>query len=45
VRSKLVLDYLDDVAMGGEAMCLLKDFLLVMVARIFIRLKLTTSRR
>jgi hypothetical protein len=27
VRSELVLGYLDDVAMGGEAMCLLKDFL------------------
>ena len=27
VRSELVLGYLDDVVMGGEAMCLLKDFL------------------
>ena len=27
VRSELVLGYLDDVAMGGEAMCLLNDFL------------------
>jgi hypothetical protein len=27
VRSELVLDYLDDVAMGVEAMYLLKDFL------------------
>jgi hypothetical protein len=27
VRSELVLGYLADVAMGGEAMCLLKDFL------------------
>jgi hypothetical protein len=27
VRSELVLGYLDDVAMGGEVMCLLKDFL------------------
>jgi hypothetical protein len=27
VRSELVLGYLDDVAMGGEAMCLLKDLL------------------
>jgi hypothetical protein len=27
VRSELVLGYQDDVAMGGEAMRLLKDFL------------------
>jgi hypothetical protein len=27
VRSEPVLCYLDDVAMGGNAMCLLKDFL------------------
>jgi hypothetical protein len=27
MRSELVLGYLDDVAIGGEAMCLLKDFL------------------
>jgi hypothetical protein len=26
LRSELVLGYLDDVAIGGEAMCLLKDF-------------------
>jgi hypothetical protein len=27
VRSELVPGYIDDVAMGGKAMCLLKDFL------------------
>jgi hypothetical protein len=27
VRSELVLGFLEDVAMGVEAMCLLKDFL------------------
>jgi hypothetical protein len=27
VRSELVLSYLDDVAMGGKAMCLLNDVL------------------
>jgi hypothetical protein len=27
VRSELVLRYLDDIAMGEEAMCLLKDLL------------------
>jgi hypothetical protein len=27
MRSELVLSYLDDVAIGGKAMCLWKDFL------------------
>jgi hypothetical protein len=27
VRSELVLGYLEEFPMGGEAMCLLKDFL------------------
>ena len=44
VRSELVLGYLDDVAMGGEAMCLLKDFLNLEAAGKKIGLELNRSK-